>query len=230
MVSEAASKMFIFTVTFAMVFGVFGMAFTTFVDTEIATGGLSKDDLLKAGIFLTESETFNVTSNGGWVTYSLHEYDVRVRWYGVFEQVFEYQRQNTWISTLWTPCYVDRDGSWYANDRENWVTSDFNSEYNWTHRTVTTYRLQGIGGVDSIDVFYQITPGYSSIEDSIINDTVTITVGRGMGETPSWIRFIGWYVGMSFPTNLYGFPWYLSLVLMLVNAMVVVSLYQMIRG
>ena len=237
MVSETATKMFLFTATFALMFGILGMAFTTFTEIEVPTGGLSKEELLRAGIILTESVSWNVTKDGPRVNYALHEYDVGVRWGWTYPTWFEYRRESTligWVAPQMVyvehPIKEHTDISWDRYDREDWIVEEFDPSYNWTHRTASTIRRLGISGPDAIEIFYTITPGFSSMQECMDNGKVTITIGRGMGEDPSWVSFIGWYIGMSFPTNTYGFPWYLSIVLLFMNIMIVVSLYQMIRG
>ena len=242
MVAESASKLFVFTFTFALIFGILGVAFTSFASTtQPEFAGLTQEDLISAGIFLTNTDTYNL-SRGETHVFTVIAPEVEVVWKegetceGVSHDVFWFSRANSFIGWLLKHWYLlERNNEFYdICILEEWVVEDFDTDYNWTHWVLKTRQHFGIGGQDRLDVFFTIPSGYGSIVDAIEDGYIQVTVGKGMDEDPSWWTFIGWYLGMSLPTSQYGKNiegfWVFRMVLFIMNSLAVIALYMMIRG
>lgn len=242
MVSYSASRMFIFTFTFALLFGILGVAFTAFSGVSPELEGLTQEELVRAGIFLTDVDSQNVSRDGVAVTFDMEGADVEIKWRenapcdpdegGGDHNVLRFRRANMYLGWMF-PFYLhlERDNVWYQSCiLEEWVIEDWSNDYNWTHWIIGADKIYNIAGGDRLDVFIYPRFENQTITTAIANGQLTITVGRGMEAEPNWWTFVGWYVGMSLPSNQFGMPWFFSILLFLVNAMAVVSLYMMIRG
>jgi len=234
--------MFIFTFTFALLFGILGVAFTAFSGTTPELEGLTQEELVRAGIFLTDVDSKNVSRDDVAVIFDMGGPDVEIIWRdqawcsaqegGGQHNVLRFRRANAYLGWNY-PFYLnlERDNVWYESCiLEEWVLEDWSDDYNWTHWIIGADKIFNIAGGDRLDVFLYPRFQNKTMTQAIADGQLTVTVGRGMEEEPNWWTFIGWYVGMSIPNNQFGMPWYFSIVLFLMNAMAVVSLYMMIRG
>lgn len=225
---KATLKIIIMSLVISMLFPIFAYTFATFTgdypsDYDIT---LTTEKLLNAGILLKDGEIHNITfANSTYTQFDYSNHSVRVRWYNdaIWGDRFWVVRQSV-IEKL--------AGTWFFPEGLNYIINgvpyattnldnltiinNWDSEYNWTKVEIPD---EG-----SLMLFETLVSDDNNITKAIYETgTVTVTVGSQAGTGFTFDSFIDWYWGVLVTGNDFGMPTFMSWLIKLLSAYMVLG-------
>lgn len=226
--SESSNlRLYVMTLTFTLIFPVLGFTFTNFPDTignyDVS---LSAEDLMMAGITLTDADSQDLTYGGGFKYYDVGNKTYRSAW--------DEDWRDPWITPIGDGIVVEQPGifEWWDPDKielksqaaayttkvisNSSIVNEYDVNYNWTRFTTTS----------GFQVF--ITPnvrGENITKAVYVTGHLNVTIGSALDESSNFnfAKFVNWYFSMLVGATTFGLPSVFSWVIKIISAISVLS-------
>lgn len=200
----ATLKLVTFSFILSIIFPTFAYTFTTFGEEPFNFDiTLGVDELINAGIQLSDAEAHNVTFGGAPQEYTVKNTTMRVKWVDRFllPDYFANQQQDYISKVLDTWAFGAEEMDWIMDPAAGFLPStqltnetvidNFDTQYNWTRYTLVQ---------NSLTVFITATKPDDGNITKAITDTgiVTVTVASQVfdSETINFENFGKWYINV----------------------------------
>lgn len=221
------TRLYVMVLAFTLVFPVLGFTFTTFPDTvgdyDIT---IDANQLMLAGITLTEAESHDLTWTGAFQYFNISGKSYRTQWKAGW--------RDPWLTPLGDGICLEQPGifgywdpdklvfkSWETGNTFKLLTNatlvnEYNTDYNWT-------RLNTVSGLVVLVTPY--TRGVSMNQAVYVDAHLNFTMGTALDETSNFNfrQFTNWYFSLLVGDTTYGLPSVFSWVVRIISGISVLS-------
>jgi hypothetical protein len=228
--NDGQLKLTVFSFVLSILFPTFAYALTTFGDQpEFFDITLDNNELINAGIILSDGESHNVTYNDVYKEYNVSEVVVRVNWkqsvappdfFRHITQSWLGKRLGTWLGGFFHLIKPIIDTNVLPETGMNNITviNNFNLDYNWTY--------YGLKERNLVALISTLPSDNNNITKAIMETgTVTVTIGTKLIEADdiNFKNFASWYINIVTGDIDWGMPSFMLLIMRVFTFMTILS-------